>query len=222
METDPLIVILLGKSGCGKGTQVKMISEKYFLHKIGSGELLRERKKTEDFTGSKISTVIDNGGIVPTPVIFQLWIEKLEDLKISDDFKGIVFDGSPRRILEAHLLDEALGWYDWDRNEKIILLDIDDEESIKRIACRKVCSNGSCNFISGVGNGDLNECPVCGSNLEDRPEDTPEGVKKRLEWFKKEVEPVIEYYEKQNRLIRINGNQSVEKVFESIVKAIEG
>jgi adenylate kinase len=222
MQTDPLVIIILGKSGCGKGTQVKLLIEKYGLEKVGSGGLLRERKKNEDFTGKKISSVIDNGGIILTPVIFKLWMEKLEEFKQLKDFKGVVFDGSPRKIKEAYLMDEALEWYEWDKNEKIILLDISDDEAVKRISCRKVCSSGTCSYILGANNSDLEKCPVCGSDMENRPEDTVEGTKERLAWFKTEVQPVIDYYEEQNRLIKINGEQAVEKVFEDIVKAIEG
>ncbi|MFA5368411.1 MAG: nucleoside monophosphate kinase [Candidatus Paceibacterota bacterium] len=195
MDKKPLIIILLGKSGSGKGTQVNLIAEKYGLKKIGSGELLRQRKKQEDFSGSKISTVIDNGGIIPTPVIFKLWMDKLEEFKKGSEFEGIIFDGSPRKIKEAYLMDEALEWYEWNENVKVILIDISDEEVVKRIASR--------------------------AGLEDRPEDSPEGIKKRLAWFEAEVVPVINYYKENNRLITINGEQSIEKVFNDIENSIK-
>lgn len=96
MEKLPFIVLLLGKSGSGKGTQVNLIVEKYGLEKIGSGDLLRERKETDDFTGEKISAVMDKGGIMPTPVIFSLWMRKLEEYKKQKvNLNGIIFDGSP-------------------------------------------------------------------------------------------------------------------------------
>jgi len=195
MDKKPLIIILLGKSGSGKGTQVNLIAEKYGLKKIGSGELLRQRKKQEDFSGSKISTVIDNGGIIPTPVIFKLWMDKLEEFKKGSEFEGIIFDGSPRKIKEAYLMDEAIEWYEWNENVKVILIDISDEEVVKRIASR--------------------------AGLEDRPEDSPEGIKKRLAWFEAEVVPVINYYKENNRLITINGEQSIEKVFNDIENSIK-
>lgn len=222
MENNPLIIILLGKSGCGKGTQVNLLVKKYGLDFIGSGDLLRERKKELDFTGVKISNVIDNGGIVPTPVIFSLWMDKLEEYK-KKNIQGLIFDGSPRKILEAYLIDEALGWYEWDKNIKVILIDISDDEALKRIELRKVCLNCKA-IISNAEelNGNIEFCPNCGNKLEKRPDDLQEGVLKRLNWYKAEVEPVIEYYKKDNRLITINGEQSIEKVFEDIVRAIEG
>lgn len=198
MIQKPLIIAFLGKSGSGKGTQVKLLKDKFNLEYIGTGELLRERKKTIDFTGEKIAQVVDSGGITPTCVVFFLWMAKLEEFKKKSDFNGIIFDGSPRRIKEAYMLDEALEWYEWNNSVKVILIDISDEEVEKRMLLR------------------ANE-----AGAEKRPEDSAEGIKKRLAWFKEEVDPVIEYYREKGKLLVINGEQIIEKVFEDILKAIE-
>lgn len=222
MEKKPLIIVLLGKSGSGKGTQVNLLAERYGLKKISSGEMLRNRKKQDDFTGKKLRAVLDSGGIAETCVIFKLWMDKLEEYKSDENLKGIIFDGSPRKIMEARSMDEALAWYEWNENVKIILIDISDEEIMKRVACRRVCGNGACNYIPTPEQVKVMEsCPACGAKLENRPEDTIEGTQKRLAWFKEEVEPVLDYYSKSDRLITINGEQPIEKVFEDIVKAIE-
>ncbi|HPD19804.1 MAG TPA: nucleoside monophosphate kinase [Candidatus Pacearchaeota archaeon] len=218
MQDNSSIIIFLGKSGCGKGTQVELLRKKAGLDYLGSGELLRERKKIDDFTGRKISQVIDNGGIVATPVIFHLWMEKLEELKKKPDFKGVIFDGSPRKIKEAYLLEEALEWFEWDKNVKVLLIDISDEEVVRRISKRRIC--GQCKEILIFEEG-MEKCPKCGSSeLLKRPDDEIEGVKKRLAWFKEEVGPVIEYYKEQGNLLVINGEQSIEKVFEDILRAL--
>jgi len=220
MNKSPLILILLGKSGSGKGTQVDLLKEKYGLNYIGSGELLREREKIDDFMGRKIAEVIDNGGIIPTPVIFNLWLRKFEELKKKESLNGIVLDGSPRKIKEAYLMDESLEWFEWDKNVKFLLVDISNEEAIKRLGKRKICSK--CGNIVVVPTGEkLDTCSKCGGELFVRPDDTPEGIKKRLEWFKTEVGPVIDFYKNNNRLTVINGEQPVEAVFNDIVKEIE-
>jgi adenylate kinase len=140
MEKSPLILILLGKSGSGKGTQVNLLKDKLGLDFLGTGALLRERKIVGDFSGKKIADVIDNGGIVPPPVVFKLWMDKFEEFKNKGDaFKGVILDGSPRKLREAWLMDDALGWFEWDKRVKIILIDISDEEAINRIAKRKIC-----------------------------------------------------------------------------------
>lgn len=221
MEKVPLILILLGKSGSGKGTQVNLLKDKLGLDFLGTGALLRERKMIDDFSGNKIADVIDNGGIVPPPVAFKLWMEKFEEFKNKgDEFKGVLLDGSPRKLREAWLMDDALGWFEWDKRVKIILIDISDEEAINRIAKRKICSKcGNIVVVSGTEDSDV--CSQCGEKLIIRPEDTVDGTKKRLAWFREEVGETIKHYESIGRLIRINGEQSVENVFNDIMKEIE-
>jgi adenylate kinase len=221
MEKSPLILILLGKSGSGKGTQVNLLKDKLGLDFLGTGALLRERKKIGDFSANKIAEVIDKGGIVPPPVVFKLWMDKFEAFKNKgDEFKGVILDGSPRKLLEAKLLDDSLGWFNWDKRVKILLIDISDEEAINRIAKRKICPK--CGNIAIISDSeDSNKCSVCGGELIIRPEDTVEGTQKRLEWFREEVVETVNHYESMGRLIKINGEQSVENVFNDIMKEIE-
>jgi adenylate kinase len=214
------VIIFLGKSGSGKGTQINLLREKFGFDFIGSGDLLRSRKKIEDFTGKKISQVIDFGGIIHTPVIFKLWMEELENLK-QKELKGIIFDGSPRKIREAYLLDEALEWFEWNSNIKVMLLDISDEEVFKRISVRKICPKCGYILLPSKDGTDLDDCPNCHEKLIIRPEDSEENTKKRLDWFNTEVKPVIEHYKNRNMLITINGEQSVENVSKDILKALE-
>ncbi|MFA5232619.1 MAG: nucleoside monophosphate kinase [Candidatus Paceibacterota bacterium] len=218
MQNNPSIVIFLGKSGSGKGTQVELFRQKTGLDFLGSGELLRERKKADDFTGRKISQTIDNGGIVATPVIFQLWMKNFEEFKRKPDFEGVILDGSPRKIKEVYLLEEALEWYEWDKNIKVLLIDISDEEVIKRINKRRICSQ--CREILIFEEG-MEKCPKCGGELVKRPDDELSGVKKRLAWFEEEVMPVIDYYKDKGELIIIDGEQKIEKVFEDILNALK-
>ncbi|MDD5639872.1 MAG: nucleoside monophosphate kinase [Candidatus Pacebacteria bacterium] len=219
----PLILIFLGKSGSGKGTQLDKLRERMGFDFIGSGELLRARKQEHDFTGRKIASVIDNGGLIETPVIFSLWMSEFERLKNKEsELKGIVIDGSPRKIREAYLMDEALNWYEWNDNFKAILIDVLDEEVLSRIADRRICNQCS-EIVPYVGDlKKLTNCPKCNGELIRRPEDSDqESVKKRLEWFTREVSPVIEFYKERNKLITIDGNQTVEKVFEDILESIQ-
>ncbi|GMX58387.1 MAG: adenylate kinase [Candidatus Microsyncoccus archaeolyticus] len=217
MNNSPSIIIFLGKSGAGKDTQMELLREKMGFDFINSGDLLRERKKTEDFTGKKISQVIDCGGLILTPVIFKLWMEEFEKIKNRGDVKGIIMDGSPRKIKEAYLLDEALEWYEWEKNINVILIDISDDEAIERIGKRRYCEK--CKEIY-IYDGKMENCEKCGSKLVKRPDDEIEGIKKRLAWFKEEVEPVINHYKETGHLKVINGEQEIEKVFEDILKAL--
>ena len=216
----PLVVIFLGKPGSGKGTQAELLGKKLGLDCVGSGDLLRERKEKKDFTGEKLSIVVDTGGLTPTPVIFKLWLDKFEELKAKKNLKGFVMDGSPRKILEAYLIDEALEWYEWDKNVKIMLIDISDKEVIWRLTKRRICKKCEEIFPYLGKFRDIKKCPKCGGELIKRVDDTVSGVKNRLAWFTTDVQPVINYYRKTGRLIKINGEQSIEDVFKDIFKLL--
>ncbi|NMB47440.1 AAA family ATPase [Patescibacteria group bacterium] len=194
MDKKPVVVCVLGKAGSGKGTQVNLLKERLNLNYIGSGELLRNRKLKNDFTGKKIASVIDKGGMSPSTIVFSLWISELEKFKNLENINGILIDGSPRKILEAYLINEAIEWYEWKENFKVILIDISDEEAFKRLAKR--------------------------AEIEGREDDTRAGVEKRLAWYKKEVLEVIEFYKKKGLLIKINGEQEVEAVYNEIIEKL--
>lgn len=194
-QKNPIVICVLGKAGAGKGTQVNLLKERLGLNYIGSGELLRRRKEIKDFTGKKIADVIDKGGLVASPVIFALWMAELEKIRNLEKNNGILIDGSPRKILEAHLIEEAVNWYGWSDNFKIMIIDISDEEAVARLLKR--------------------------AKIEGRADDTEEGIRKRLGWYKDEVEPVIEFFEKKGSVVKINGEQSVEDVYNEIIQRLK-
>ena len=214
------VYALLGRAGCGKGTQAKLLMEHFGLFYIGSGELLRGIAKVGSFSGQKADRIMKVGDLVPTSLIFMLWINRLEELKKKPDFSGIVFDGCPRKLAEAQLLQEALNWYEWDKNFKVILIDISRGESSKRLAKRRQCAKCG-QLIPYVGAyKDFIVCDRCGGELVARPDDTPEAINQRLDLFDQEVMPVVEYFEKQGRLVRVNGEQSIEDVQKEILAKI--
>ena len=215
------IIIFLGKSGSGKGTQAKFLQKKLGFDYIGSGDLLRARGKKKDFSGKKISSTLVKGKLIPTPVIFKLWLDKIEALKNKKKLKGFIMDGNPRKIMEAYLIDEALEFYEWDKNVKIMLIHISDREAIWRLTKRRICKKCK-KIIPFVGEfRKIKKCPKCNNQLVGRSDDTIKAVKNRLKWFKTEVQPVINYYRKTGRLIKINGEQSIEDVFKDILKVVK-
>jgi len=218
---EPLILIFLGRSGCGKGTQAKLVQEKFGLEYIGSGDFLRERVKNQDFTGQKIDKVMKEGIFVPTPIIMDILLDVLEGHKKNRvNIKGIVLDGVPRKLIEAQVLDQALEWYEWDKNVKTLLIDISEEEAFNRLTKRRICKN--CNkLIPYIGDyKNLTACDECGGELITRPDDKEEAIRSRLSEFMEKTQPVLDYYEKQGRLVRVNGEQGIEKVHEDILAAL--
>ena len=217
------VFTLLGRAGCGKGTQAKLLVEKFGFTYIGSGDLLRARVKESDFTGQKTGQTMKAGDLAPTFLIFQLWLNRLEQIKKdrNNNFKGIIFDGSPRKLIEARLLEEALDWYEWDENFKVLLIDISREEAFDRLTKRRQCAKCG-QLIPYIGDyKNLEKCDRCGGELAARTDDNPEAINERLDLFEKEVMPVVEYYERKGLLIKINGEQTIEKVQEEILEKIK-
>lgn len=212
------IIILLGPPGSGKGTQADKLQEELNLEYIGSGDLLRQRKEKDDFTGNKIAEYIDQGERVPTPVIFKIWMEKLEQFK-QRDLKGFVIDGSPRTVMEAKMLERALDWYNWE-DKKVVFIDVSEEESTERLLHRRVCENCGKIYPYTQEYRDMERCEECGGKLVTREDDTREGIEQRWSWYRDEVKPVADYYEERGLLERIDGEQTIEQVHKDILKAI--
>lgn len=216
----PKIIIILGNSGSGKGTQAKFLQEKFQLDYVGSGDILRARENVNDFTGRKLRETLNRGGYSPTAIIFKLWVDQWEGIKNKKDFRGFIIDGSPRKILEAKLIDQTLEWFEWEKYLRVILVDVSREECFNRLTHRRICENCK-RHIPYIGEfKDLKACDKCSGKLVTRADDTPEAINSRLDLFEKEVVPVVEYYEKSNRLIRANGEQGIEDVHGDIMKAL--
>jgi adenylate kinase len=219
--SDKLVIILLGPPGSGKGTQAKLLAKKFGLQYIGSGDVLRARQKVGDFTGKKLIKVMGRGELAPSFVIIKILGDELEKLKKQPKIKGFVLDGWTRIIHEAILADEALNWYEWDENVKVLLINISRKESFNRLTKRRQCKKCG-RLIPWLGEfKKLKKCDKCGGSLITRPDDKIKVIKKRLEEYKKETIPAINYYKKQGKLIEINGEQPIEKVFQDILKTLK-
>lgn len=221
----PQIFIIIGPPGSGKGTQSKLLAKKFGLKYLGAGDVLRARQKLGDFTGKKLVRVMGKGELVPSFVISKILGDELEKLKQKQNqnpkIRGFVLDGWTRIVIEAVLLDEALSWYEWDKNVKIILINISGKESFNRLTKRRQCQKCG-QLIPWVGEfKKLKKCHRCSGELITRPDDKMEVIEKRFAEYKKETIPSINYYKKQSRLIEINGEQSIEDVFKDILKAIK-
>ena len=219
---NPKIIILLGKSGSGKGTKADFLRKKFGYEYIESGKRLRTRAKKTDFLGKKIAKIMFEGGLIPTPVVIKIWLEEAGRLKEKvKNMKGLIMDGNPRKILEAYLIDEAFDFFEWNKDVKIILIDISNKEAIWRLTKRRQCKDCK-KIIPFVGEfRKMKKCPKCGGLLIKRADDTVSSAKNRLKWFKTDVQPIVNYYKKTGRLIKINGEQSIENVFKDVLKALK-
>lgn len=215
----PQIIILMGRSGCGKGTQAKLLIKEFGFNYLSSGKFLRDRTKKNDFSGKKIKKVMGKGELVPTPVMFRLWAGKIAEIRKKINKKGLILDGNPRALLEAELMDGIFEWFEWTRI-KVILLDISDKEAFGRLTKRRICQKCG-RLIPWVGQfKKLKKCDKCGGELITRFDDKPEAIKARLDFYEEDVQPAVDYYEKQGKLIRVSGEQSIEGVHQKVKKAL--
>jgi len=219
-DYNPKIIIIIGRSGCGKGTQAKLLIKEFGFNYLSSGDLLRKKSQENNFSGIKLKQVMNKGGLVPTSIMFRVWAEKVEKMKDEIDKKGVIIDGSPRSLIETELMDGVFEWYQWN-DIKIILLDISEEEAFGRLTKRRICKDCG-RLIPWVGDfKNIEKCDKCGGELITRVDDNPEAIKARLDFYKKDVEPAVSFYEEQNRLIKVDGDQSIEDVYSDIKKAIK-
>lgn len=211
-------IIFLGPISSGKGTQAQIAAEKYNLLAISTGELLRDRRNKNDEIGVKIASLQKQGALVDDSIVLQVLEEKIKTCSTS---KGILFDGYPRTLNQANLLDELLEKYGR-KIDKVINLEIDDKAIVDRISGRLVCKCGETYHKIYKKPAKEGICDKCGQNLFQRDDDTEEGIKRRLEVYHTQVVPLIGFYDKRNLLANVNALQDIDKVSQDIDKILGG
>ena len=204
-------MILLGPPAAGKGTQAKILAEKFSIPTISTGAIIRNAISSKTPLGVAAKDYIDRGELVPDDLVIDLVKHRIA----GDDCKnGYILDGFPRTVFQAETADE-IGIV----VEKAVLFDVSDEEVINRITGRRECA--SCgNVYHTVSNPPkINGiCDVCGAKLIHRQDDTEETVRKRLEVYHKQTEPLVKFYEEKGVLVRVQSRKNIKdttaKMFE--------
>ena len=207
-------IIMLGAPGAGKGTQAKMIADKYGVPHISTGDIFRANIKNGTELGMEAKKYMDAGKLVPD----ELTVKILLDRVAQDDCKnGYVLDGFPRTIPQAESLTEALK-SQGDRIDFALNIDVPDEAIIKRMSGRRACPKcGATYHIVYAAPKTENICDKCGTELIIRSDDKPETVKDRLNVYHQQTEPLIAYYKTAGVLREVDGTQELPKVFEDVV-----
>lgn len=207
-------IIMLGAPGAGKGTQAKRIAEKYDIPHISTGDIFRANIKNGTELGKKAKAYMDQGLLVPDELTCDLVVDRVQD---EDCRNGYVLDGFPRNIPQAEVLDEALT----KMGQKIdfaIDVEVPDENIINRMSGRRACVGcGATYHVEFNAPKTENVCDVCGEKLILRDDDTPETVKKRLNVYHEQTQPLINYYKKAGILESVDGTADMEDVFQAIV-----
>ena len=207
-------IIMLGAPGAGKGTQAKMIAEKYSIPHISTGDIFRANIKNGTELGKKVKSYMDQGQLVPDELTLDLIMDRFKE----DDCKnGYVLDGFPRTIPQAEALDAALK-AEGEKVDFAIDVDVPDENIVKRMGGRRACVNcGATYHIVYSPTKVEGKCDKCGEDLIVRDDDKPETVLSRLEVYHNQTQPLIDYYNKQGILKSVDGTIDMKDVFQAII-----
>ena len=210
-------IIMLGAPGAGKGTQAKLIAEKYGVPHISTGDIFRANIKNGTELGKEAKEYMDKGLLVPDELTVRLLLDRVA----RDDCKnGYVLDGFPRTIPQAEVLDKELTKLG-DSVDFAVDVDVPDENIIRRMSGRRACLNcGATYHIVNIPPKKEGICDVCGSELVLRDDDQPETVKNRLKVYHEQTQPLIEYYTAKGVLRTVDGTLPMEEVFDAIVKIL--
>lgn len=205
-------LILLGSPGTGKGTQAELITQKYRIPHISTGDLFRENIANGTELGKKAKVFIDEGKLVPDEITIGMFRDRIAK---PDCKKGFILDGFPRTLPQAEALDDIA------EIDKALLIKSSDSIIIKRLSARRQCRK--CNAIYGLDKPPMKKgiCDKCRGELYQRDDDKEEVIRKRLETYRKQTEPLVDHYSKKGILAEIDGEQPIQKIFEDVVKALE-
>jgi len=208
-----LNLILIGPPGAGKGTQAERLVEDFDLPYYATGDILRDAVKQDTELGKKAKEFMNNGDLVPDELITEVILDRVDSAEAGD---GFVLDGFPRTVAQAESLGKGLG----DRGRDLtaaLLIEAPDDDVIKRLSGRRICSKNQ-HLYHVDSNPPKNEgaCDMDGSKLIQRDDDKPETVKKRLEVYHDQTEPLIKWYEDKGLLRRFDGTRSPDEVNDHI------
>ncbi len=208
-------IILLGAPGAGKGTQANVISFKFNIPHISTGDILRYEIKKGTELGKKVSKFVERGKLVPDKFIIKMIKNRISS---GITKKGFLMDGFPRNLKQAKMFSKMIDELGI-KLDKVINIIVSEDEIINRLNSRKVCS--SCESIFSSNNHKESEkCPECGSDLLKRKDDDTEVIKHRLEIYESETIPLIDFYSGKGLLVNVDGSGKAEEVTERIIKIL--
>lgn len=206
-------LILLGAPGAGKGTQAEVISEKYNIPTISTGNIIRAALKEGTQMGLRAKEYTERGELVPDEIVIGIIKERLafDDCKV-----GFILDGFPRTIPQAEALD-SMGV----EVDAALSIEVADSEIVKRMSGRRVCPACGASFHTEFKKPQKEGvCDLCGEALIIRPDDQPETVKNRLKVYHEQTEPLKDYYKSQGKLIEVEGQDEVKDTTAMVIAAL--
>lgn len=213
-----MVVILLGPPGAGKGTQAVRLADNVGWEHVSTGDLLRAARRDGAELGRRAQSFMDAGELVPDSLILDLVREYLRGVAPE---AGILFDGFPRTTAQAEGLQEVLGSVDR-RVDKVVVLEADDEELVRRLAGRRSCPEcGAVYNVHFTPPATEGVCDRCGGRLVQRPDDQADTVRRRLDVYQELTAPLVAHYEGSDvDVVHIDAQRPVDEVYESFRDAV--
>ena len=206
-------LILLGAPGAGKGTQAKLIADKYEIPHISTGDLLREAVLKQTYLGKIANEYMSTGKLVPDQVVIRLILERIRG---SDARNGYILDGFPRTIQQAEQLADE------EDIDVVLNIDVSFDILLERLTGRRSCPNcGEVYHIKYNPPKENNQCNKCNTKLVHRKDDREEVIRERLETYNTQTKPLIKFYSVKNLLKHIPGMGGIEEIFKDIVKELD-
>lgn len=204
-------IVLLGAPGCGKGTMAQKLTTQLSIPQISTGDIFRQNLKEETPLGLQIKDIMAKGMLVPDEITIEIVKDRLAK---PDCANGYILDGFPRSIVQAEALDG------FQTIDCAINLEVDNEAIIKRLSGRRFCPD--CNGTFHVSTlADEHVCPACNGNLIVREDDKEYTVRNRLDVYAKTTLPLVDYYANQGKLVTVDGNGSIDVVYDRILSALK-
>jgi adenylate kinase len=211
-------IVLFGPPGSGKGTQAKMLAERYGIPHISTGDILRENLKNQTKLGLEAKSYMDKGALVPDEVLIKIIQDRLSQ---PDCASGFLLDGYPRTVPQADALSRILDELG-KRLDVVLNIEVPDAELIKRLTGRRMCTCGASYHILFNPPKQEGICDRCGKELYQREDDKEEAIMHRLEVYKNQTQPLIVYYTAEDVLVTVNGVASISAVFDEICRVLDG
>jgi len=214
-----MYIIILGAPGAGKGTQAEILSREMNLPRIASGDLFRQALEKKSELGLLAKSYMEEGRLIPDEITIRMVLERIS---LPDCVSGCLFDGFPRTLEQAEVLDKALA-EQGKSIAKAIYIQVTKEEFLKRLSGRWLCHNCQTPYHLVTSPPKVQgKCDKCGGELYQRPDDNEETVRERLEVFFAQTAPILDYYRKQNKLIEVNGNLGIQEVAREVISVLRG